>query len=230
MFLRPNRQALVDELSRFSGTLDSSQIVLAITLLRALSTTSPTEDTLRRLQVPDASSTMRSYMEIYYNDLGHRVTQIEVPSERYPSHILIDADLARLLRLSFLSSIALPMAEDEIDDDDMEEALTTRISNVLRQYSPERSFFEAVANAVDAGATRVSILLDETSHAQVGDFLTQEMAGFQGRSLVIHNNAVFQEKDWKGIRRIGQGGKQGSDTIGRFGLGALSMFHFTEVR
>jgi C4-type Zn-finger protein len=173
---------------------------------------------------------MRPYMEIYYNDLGHRVTQIEIPSERYPSHVLVDTDLARLLKLSFLSSIALPMAEDEIDDDDMEEALTTRISNVLRQYSPERSFFEAVANAVDAGATRVSILLDETSHAEVGDFLTQEMADFQGRSLVIHNDAVFQEKDWKGIRRIGQGGKQGSDTIGRFGLGALSMFHFTEVR
>jgi hypothetical protein len=191
----------------------------------------PSEDTLRQTQVPDFSSTMRPFAQIYFNDVGHRLTQVEIPPGRFSSHAHIDIELARRLRLSFLSAIALPMAEDEVDEDDMEEKLTTRISNVLRQYTPERSFLEFVANAVDAGASEVNLLLDDVLHPRVGDFITQEMAEFQGHALVIHNNAVFQDKDWKGIRKVGLGGKQGNqDTIGRFGLGALSMFHFTEVR
>jgi hypothetical protein len=220
----------VDELASFSGTLDFSAINLAVMLLTLLGMTPPNDDTLRRIQVPDSSSIMRPFTHIFYDDLGHRVTQVEVPPERYPSHMLIDRDLARRLRFSFFSSIALPMAADEMDEDDMEEKLTTRISNVLRQYTPERSFIEFVANAIDAGAQEVDVLLDEATHPRIGDFLTQSMAEFQGPSLVVHNNAIFQDKDWKGIRQVGRGGKQGnSDTIGRFGLGALSMFHFTEV-
>jgi hypothetical protein len=230
IYYRPSSQALVDELASFSGTLDTSAVNLAVMLLTLLGMAPPNDDTLRRIQVPDSSSIMRPFTHIFFHDLGHRVTQVEVPPERYSSHPLIDHDLARRLRFSFLSSIALPMAADEIDEDDMEEKLTTRIGNVLKQYTPERSFIEFVANAVDAGAQEVDILLDDVAHPRVGDFLTQSMVDFQGPSLVIHNNAVFHDKDWKGIRQVGQGGKQGSsDSIGRFGLGALSMFHFTEV-
>jgi hypothetical protein len=200
-------------------------------ILRALSKSRPSEDILRQIQLPDFSSTMRPFSQIYHNDLGHRLTQVEIPRDRLASHARIDYELARQLGLSFLSTIALPMAADEIDEDDMEEKLTTRINNVLRQYTPERSFLEFVANAVDAGATEVGVVLDDMVHPSLGDFLTSAMAGFQGPSLIIHNNAIFQEKDWRGIRKVGLGGKEGDpDTIGRFGLGALSMFHFTEAR
>jgi sacsin len=49
-------------------------------------------------------------------------------------------------------------------------------------------------------------------------------------ALIIHNNSTFSDRDFKGILRVGTGGKRGRmDTIGQFGLGSLVMFHFTEV-
>jgi hypothetical protein len=49
-------------------------------------------------------------------------------------------------------------------------------------------------------------------------------------SLVVYNNEKFSDQDFKGICQTSVGGKEGrSNTIGQFGLGALTMFHFTEV-
>ena len=113
----------------------------------------------------------------------------------------------------------------------MHEDLTRRISNVLKQYSVEQMFNEFLANAADAGASEYNILIDANQTAPCTNLLSPSMSEMQALpALAIHNNAIFQEKDWKGIRNIGVGGKEGrSDAIGRFGLGALSAFHFTEV-
>lgn len=118
----------------------------------------------------------------------------------------------------------------QIDDEDMHEDLTTRISNVLRQYSVEQAPNEFLANAADAGADIFNLLLD-SKHFPCRQILNEKMSDFQsGPALIIHNNGVFTEVDFKGIRRTGLGGKQSrEDTIGRFGLGSLAMFHFTEV-
>jgi hypothetical protein len=221
--------ALLDQLESSNGQLNSAKLGQAISLLRALGDLELGDEHICRLRVPDRHAIMRPHHEVHYNDHGHRATQVEVPPGDYATHAKIDLELARLLRLRFLSTIALP-TDDDLDEDDMEERLTTRISNVLRQYTPEQSFLEFVANAVDAGATKVELVLDNTCHQVDGDLITSEMRQFQGPSLVVYNNAIFKDLDWKGIRRIGQGGKAGQDTIGRFGLGALSMFHFTEVR
>ena len=51
---------------------------------------------------------------------------------------------------------------------------------------------------------------------------------FQGTSLVVHNDGIFSRQDFMGILQTSIGGKRGR--TGVIGLGALSMFHFTEVR
>jgi hypothetical protein len=112
----------------------------------------------------------------------------------------------------------------------VEETLSDRIANVLRKYTQEQAFLELFANAVDAGATRFSVLLDH-AEAPASRLILDTLHTFQKQpSLIFWNDAQFQDKDFVGIRKVGRGSKQGSsEKIGRFGLGALSMYHFTEV-
>jgi len=112
----------------------------------------------------------------------------------------------------------------------MGEALTSRIRGVLVNYSAEQAFTEFLANAADAKATTFGITLDEQPVVPSG-VLSLAFEPLQSRpSLVIYNNSVFTEQDFEGILNVGLGGKTDkSDTIGQFGLGALSMFHFTDV-
>ena len=118
----------------------------------------------------------------------------------------------------------------------MKEELTTRISNVLLSYTKEQAFMESLANAADAGATEFGLTFDVIEHSLPEDhlFVSPELKKLCRRpSLILHNDGVFSSSDWKGICSVGSGSKQGSadgkPKIGRFGLGALSMFYFTEV-
>ncbi|KAJ3984365.1 hypothetical protein F5890DRAFT_1474609 [Lentinula detonsa] len=158
---------------------------------------------------PDFTSALRRLSELYYNDLG-------VP---------------------FLSSLRLDSQDDididndvDGDDDDMAESLIERIRSVLVDYDIQYSFNEFLANAVDAGASQFKVLLD-TKLFGSSRVLCSEMSIFQqGPAMVLYNNAVFSNEDFRGVRKIGEGGKkETSGTIGKFGLGALSFYHFSEV-
>lgn len=106
----------------------------------------------------------------------------------------------------------------------------TTIRTVLRQYVQEQIFTEFIANASDAKASRFSILLDEITLASGNNLVSSQLSLFDGPSLILHNDAKFTMQDFQGICKTGIGGKVGRmDTIGQFGLGALAMFHFTEV-
>ena len=143
----------------------------------------------------------------------------------------VDKNLALKLGLSFLSDI--------LDGDsllEMREDLTTRISSVLVSYTKEQAFMESLANAADAGATEFGVTLDPRQHQlpENHQLISPDLKKLCGQpSLILHNNGVFSSSDWKGICSVGSGSKHGSvdgkPTIGRFGLGALSMFYFTEV-
>ena len=119
---------------------------------------------------------------------------------------------------------------------EMKEDLTARISNVLLNYTKEQAFVEFLANAADAGATEFGITLDVTQHPlpENHQLVSQSLRQLCGKpSLILHNNSIFSPSDWKGICNIGSGSNQGSVDgklrIGKFGLGALTMFYFTEV-
>ena len=59
------------------------------------------------------------------------------------------------------------------------------------------------------------------------------MESFQGAALVIYNDAMFTEEDFKSIQRIGDSLKkestQNKTKIGRFGIGFNAVYHWTDL-
>ncbi|KAI0784872.1 hypothetical protein C8Q75DRAFT_894291 [Abortiporus biennis] len=227
---RPSNRAILNVLCGMDPDLGSTQSVDdVINLLRAIHVESLTEDDRRRVVAPDCHHYLRPLKELYMDDLGPQACQVELPTDMYKLHGEIQQRLATSLGVHTLTSLGLKQFED-LDDDDMQENLCTRISNVLRQYNIDQAFNEFLANAADAGATQYNLLLDERPGRSV-DILAPTMSALQSSpSLIVHNDAVFKDEDFAGIRRVGLGGKQDrSDVIGKFGLGSLSMFHFTDM-
>jgi sacsin len=164
---------------------------------------------------------------ICYNDVGSRLCLVEIGSN-FLAHPDIPDRLAHKLGLRRLGLIS---SEDGCEDDiDMGEELITTIRNRLREYTDSQLLLEFLANASDAGANEFNILLDERISADTALISSRCRDFHHVPSLVIHNDSVFTDDDFRAILRTGIGGKTGRvDTIGQFGLGALTMFHVTEV-
>jgi len=90
---------------------------------------------------------------------------------------------------------------------------------------------EMLANAVDAGAKRFVVVIDNmpqsTSH-----LISSKLGKFQEcPAILIYNDSQFTEEDFRGLCETGEGSKKNNvHSIGQFGRGALTMFHLTEVR
>lgn len=145
------------------------------------------------------------------------------------AHPLVSTSLANTLGLRRMSEEDFAEGGDGIQSFHIGEDLTVRIRRVLQDYDVDHSSNEWVANAEDAGAKSFTFLVDEASFH--GRRVIGGLISFQsGPALVVHNDGVFTEADFSGLGNIGQGGKGGrADSIGRFGLGALSFYHFSEV-
>lgn len=179
------------------------------------------------LFIPDTNNVLCPFDDIYYNDVGPSACIYNIGLNRL-AHPRISANLATNLGLKRLGLIGIHSRPD--DDLDMEGDLTT-IRNFLQEYTDPQLLLEFFANASDAGATEFNILIDELT-APASALLSPRCREFNSvSSLVVHNDSVFTDDDFKGILQTGVGGKSGrKDTIGRFGLGALTMFYITEVR
>ncbi|KAF9076230.1 hypothetical protein BDP27DRAFT_1314095 [Rhodocollybia butyracea] len=193
-----------------------------------------TGDQRAKILVPDDLGTMRPLSEIYLSDIKDRQNDFRKTSI-FPAHPSISQLVAQRIGLTTLSSLRLNDENNlDIDDEDMSEEFVTRIKSVLVEYDIQYSLGEFLANAADAGATEFQILLDRKPEEQPfssTQILCPQMTEFQEEpALLLYNNAEFSENDFKGLRRIGEGGKQNmNDSIGKFGLGALSFYHFAEV-
>jgi len=179
--------------------------------------------------VPDDLGTLRPIEVVVYNDLGPH--PMGIPSHLYLAHPSVSLALAESLGLLKLSDEQFNARDDDdVDSFQMGEDLSTRISGVLREYDIEYSSNEWVANADDAGASQVSIIVDEATYPTDG-LMNPKMAEYhKSPAVVIYNDGVFTEDDFKGLGNIGKGGKGGNpNAIGRFGLGAFSFYHFTDV-
>ena len=184
--------------------------------------------------IPTTGGVLKACSFTYFNDLGPQAGQVPLPSGCSIASNHVDRSLALKLGLPFLSDrVSMPDNDGLME---MKEDLTTRISSVLLSYTKEQAFMESLANAADAGATEFGVTLDVTQHPLSDDhqFVSPNLKRLCSQpSLILHNNGVFSSSDWKGICSVGNGSKQGSTDgklkIGRFGLGALSMFYFTEV-
>jgi sacsin len=110
--------------------------------------------------------------------------------------------------------------------------LTASIRNILRNYPEGTAILkELVQNADDAGASHISFCLDCRYHPTT-TLAGPALSGFQGPSLMVYNNAVFTEEDFRSIQRIGDSLKKTTENkgkIGRFGIGFNAVYHWTDL-
>ncbi|KAI0313563.1 hypothetical protein OF83DRAFT_1175566 [Amylostereum chailletii] len=225
----PSTYGIIRALESLSMSDAPLNVKHVLRLLEALPPEALTADNIDNILIPGDDGRLHPRECVYYNDLGTKAYLVPVPLHCSRAHLHISAGLAAALKLKDLSSLEL---QDEDEDEDMGESLPTRIGGALRQYGVGQILAEFVANAVDAGAKAVHMVVDEKdfSNRKV-NLLTKEMAQFQSSpALVIYNDAVFTDDDFRGIRRVGEGSKRSkSGKIGRFGLGALAAYHLSEV-
>lgn len=182
-----------------------------------------------KLLIPDNASVLRPFSRVFYNDVGENSRLLGV--DNFIAHHSLDETLARKIELGRLG---LKYAELRNLGPNMGQAPITTVRENLKRYTEHQFLFEFIANAEDARATAFRVALNLVTLADKPDLCVLSPAmGYlcQLPSLVIHNNAQFSQQDFEGICHTSIGGKTGrSDTIGEFGLGVLTMYHFTDVR
>ncbi|KAJ7172036.1 hypothetical protein C8R46DRAFT_1190033 [Mycena filopes] len=225
---KPSLDTLVAELELLADhTSNRSSIALeAVDILAEVAgmiQDSDADQALERLRVPGADDILRPIAEVYFEDTlsDFRTTHL------HAVHPNISRAVAQKIAIPFLSHLELG---NEDDDMQMGEDFTRRVRGVLAEYDVQYALNEYLANAIDAKATEFSITLDERTFESSRVF-TSRLGDLQRRpSILLFNNAVVKPEDFRGLRMVGQGGKGSDpDTIGRYGLGALSLFHFTDV-
>ena len=184
--------------------------------------------------IPTTDDILQPSSATYFNDLGPHADEVDLPPGYSIAGDKVERRLALKLGLSFLSDFVGRPEDGGLLE--MREDLTTRISSVLVKYTVKQALMEFLANAADAEATEFGVTLDIKNHPlqENHKFVTRALRELCSHpSLILYNNGVFTSSDWKGICSVGSGSKKESKNgklkIGRFGLGALSMFYFTEV-
>ncbi|KAH7922298.1 hypothetical protein BV22DRAFT_1094899 [Leucogyrophana mollusca] len=226
---KPSFDTIIDDLAKMASSPGTVHPIIDILSLLENLDAEELKGNFHRMFVPDTSCRLRPWVQVYFNDLGDRASMVSLPDNMFICHAHIGHDLGKRLGLRSLAISDLDFLDDD-DDGEMGELLTTRIKNVLNQYGVEQIFGEFFANAVDAGAKKFGVLVNEQLF-DASHVVSPAMALLHAEpSLLIWNDAVFTEKDFAGIRHPGTGGKEGRrDTIGQFGLGALSAYHISEV-
>ena len=110
------------------------------------------------------------------------------------------------------------------------EKLTTRIKNILDEYSGNIDIFkEMIQNADDAGANEIHFILDERRHKDERVFNDQSKH-MQGPALCVYNDKSFAPADYEGLQNLGIGSKRTSEeTIGKFGIGFNTVYSVTDT-
>ncbi|XP_071082009.1 sacsin-like [Haliotis cracherodii] len=129
------------------------------------------------------------------------------------------------------------MSQDSESDDDgymcMElPTLIKQLKSVLEQYPDDGQILkELIQNAEDAEASEMRILYD-VRHIDPDSRLLKKkryLASLQAPALCVYNDALFTEKDWRGIKMLHDSVKEEEPLkVGRFGLGFKSVFHVTD--
>ncbi|XP_074631900.1 sacsin-like [Acropora palmata] len=110
--------------------------------------------------------------------------------------------------------------------------LTHILRSILERYPDGGQILkEIIQNADDAGATKVSFLLDSRPDFYGRNSLyNPSLAKFQGPALYAQNDALFEESDWENLQRLMQSNKKDDPLkVGRFGIGFNSVYHMTDL-
>ena len=107
--------------------------------------------------------------------------------------------------------------------------MTVRLAGLIRDYPRGPGIIkEFLQNADDAGARRLRVIIDWHDYGRdlaIGSPLRQVL----GPALLLANDAVFTDDDFKGILHIGESGKRlTTSKTGRFGVGFNTAYNVTD--
>ncbi|KAJ2913096.1 hypothetical protein MD484_g7329, partial [Candolleomyces efflorescens] len=179
-----------------------------------------------QLVVPNKSHQLVPVNDVVYDDLGPEKS-LFVSQDLHIAHSAVGNGLAVYLGLERLG-----LKHSHLHDlgEDMGVKTVTVVQKTIQQYTEKQFLPEFLANAQDAGASTFTIIINEFTSTD-GNFLypTFRDGLHKGPSVMIYNDSEFSKKDFDGICQIYHGGKENDpDSIGQFGMGALTMFHITE--
>ena len=186
----------------------------------------PVESQSGKLELMKAS-------DVKYTDIDFLQNYLTSDSEESYTfvHHRIHPGMARNLGLTPLSEY-LDISEDAFEDAGQHEPLTVRLKNILKDYKDGLTIVkELLQNADDAKATEVNICYDTRTHrVSPKTLLYSGMAECHGPALIVHNDAVFTEDDFKNITKLAGATKMDQPLkIGKFGVGFCSVYHITDV-
>ncbi|KAK9896543.1 hypothetical protein P389DRAFT_196634 [Cystobasidium minutum MCA 4210] len=229
----PGKARLLDALRDYqTRPLTIEELKCTGRLLDAISLY-PREEYYGELLVPSKTGSMIPVASALIPD--PLIQESDIPEGTFLLNDKITLSLAQKLRIRSAREAVFAdkfFENGGCEDWTQKQAPSHQIAKLLKQqYSLEQMMYEVIANAEDAGAHRVVLVLDERDYSDKGALVSPEMADQMGPALLIYNDAVFSERDWQGFNAMGEGSKgHGSaQTIGRFGLGALSMFHLADT-
>ncbi|KAF9523036.1 hypothetical protein CPB83DRAFT_863634 [Crepidotus variabilis] len=247
---RPSVNAIITKLHALQKDVTGINTAdMAISLLLAVP---PSISSLEKskLLIPDTTSHLRPFATVLFNDIGENSQllpistsgSIEGDGRQFIAHHYVTEQLAHKLGLSRLGLQPEYAELHDLGPNLGQDPITT-VRQGLKDYTSQQFLPEFLANAADAGATTFEVMLNHSMLVSAGNngqrrdvlaprkLISQNMEYlYDLPSIVIHNNALFSEQDFTGICKTSIGGKkERSDTIGEFGLGALSMYHFTDV-
>ena len=172
-------------------------------------------------------------VDVIYTDIDFLQNYLTSESEDSYTfvHHRIHSKMARNLGVTPLSEY-LDISEDAFEDAGQHEPLAMRIKNILKDYKDGLTIVkELLQNADDAEATEVNICYDARTH-QINpkSLFYAGMAECHGPALIVHNDAVFTEDDFKNITKLAGATKMDQPLkIGKFGVGFCSVYHITDI-
>ena len=107
-----------------------------------------------------------------------------------------------------------------------EEDLVPRIRDLIDGYSKNSILKEYLQNADDSGATELVVTFDKRIHASL---INTQFEVAKETSLLLYNNASFEDEDFEAIVKISAQGKiKDATSTGRFGQGFSSSFSISD--
>jgi len=119
----------------------------------------------------------------------------------------------------------MPTAEDSDDSDGgLVASVRPVLESILLDYPGGQLLEEALQNAEDQGAASFSLMLDLRQHAGVLD----PMSG--PAFVLVDSGSGFGRAEWRSLRHLHDSGKKENPaSIGQFGMGSRSYFHYSDL-
>jgi len=173
-----------------------------------------------------------TYCDVDWLRHGFDVTDFSAEDNIVFIHSQLPVATAATLGVPTLMSRMLHAEELAVTCFGQSEPLTDRLRKLLEDYSDGMAIpKEIIQNADDAGASEVCFLYDERTNEDAMKYLIDEgMRSCQGPALWAYNDAVFSDRDFDSIIRLGGATKESEpDKIGKFGLGFNAVYNVTDV-